>query len=442
MLINPPSPPHLTANREGSGGLGAWSVAESSFLYPPQALLYAAAALRVGGWRVSLIDAAGERLDSQGAIDRIEAIHPGVIVVQAAHISLDADVQFLNDLRAAAPHARLLAAGASMPFVEPHLLERTDVDHVMIGEPEAMLPLACRMLAGEGDVRRLRRRVTVADVAASGLDATKLDGEGRVTDLDALPLPAWDLVDPARYGFVTVATSRGCDDVCAFCPYVVGQGRHLRTRRAESVVDEMAWLARSLRPARVIMRDPVFASQRQRVERICEGLLQRHVRLSWECESRPEHFDAGLLSQMRRAGCTTIKLGVETTSEPVLRTLRRIPAGGKAGDYLAATARVAQACRDLGLACRMFVMTGLPGQTDEDVRETLAFLREARPSAVTVKAFHRYPGLDMPSADVDEERQRGEQQALLVARELHLIAPTSGGLLRRARRWLGRRIRA
>jgi radical SAM superfamily enzyme YgiQ (UPF0313 family) len=87
----------------------------------------------------------------------------------------------------------------------------------------------------------------------------------------------------------------------------------------------------------------------------------------------------------------------------------------------------------------MFVMTGLPGQNDEDVRQTLAFLRTAGPAAVTVKPFHRYPGLDMAPADANEERERGERQATLAEHELNLPPGQRGGLVARARRWAARR---
>ena len=435
LLINPPSPPGLAANREGAGGLGAWGSGEAGFIYPPQALAYAAAVLRSAGWTVRLLDAAGERLGSDAAMRRIrEQPLERIIAVQVASISLDNDIGFLERLRAVAPRSRLLAIGVATAFVAPQLLERTDVDHVVVGEPEAMLLPTCQVLAGESEVRRLHRRVTPADLSVAGVD-----GEGRLLDLDTLPFPAWDLVPLERYGFVTMLVSRGCDDTCAFCPYVVGQGRHLRSRQPEHVVDEMAWLAATVRLPRLILRDPVFAYERARVERICQGVIERKVRLAWECESRPEHFDASLLRLMRRAGCVAVKLGLETTSEHVLRSLRRIAPTDTAGAYLQQTATVVAACRMLGIACRLFVMTGLPGQTDEDIVETIDFLRQVRPTSIHVKPFYRYPGLPMPGAATADDRQRGERQAALMSAA---VAPTLArpSFVGKARRWLARRL--
>jgi anaerobic magnesium-protoporphyrin IX monomethyl ester cyclase len=437
LLINPPSPPGQAANREGAGGFGAWSAGDDGFVYPPQTLAYTAAVLRTRGWTVRVIDATGERLDADAAMQRVSQGGDEIIAVLVAHISLENDIDFINQLHAALPQAHLLAMGASMPFAGPILLERTDVEHVIVGEPEAMLLPVCQTLKGESSIRRLRRAVTPADIAMPGIDR-----EGRLIVLDSLPFPAWDLFPVANYPFLTVSTSRGCTDACLFCPYVVGQGRYLRVRAPERVVDEMEWLAATFHPKRVIVRDPVFALDRERVVQICRGLIDGKIKLAWECESRPDHFDVDLLRLMHVAGCTMIKLGLETANEGVLRAVRRIAADGSAEEYIRQTARVAAACRTLDMACRIFVMTGLPGQNDGTIASTLSCLQDIQPTAVNVKPFHRYPGLPMPAANLDEERRRGDAQALLLQEKLsHLLRPAAPSMYQRLRGWLRRRIR-
>lgn len=431
-LINPPGPSGMTVNREGAGGLGSWSEGNSAFLYPPHSLAHTAAVMRRAGWSVSLLDGAGLRLDSAAALQLVAA-DASLLAVQVSYIALDNDIEFLNRLRAARQRATILAIGASAAFVEPQLLERTDASHILYGEPEAILLPVCQMIDGGA---MLPRTLSAADLpgAATGL-------EGRAMDLDALPFPAWDLIDLDRYGLVTVFASRGCADSCTYCPYAVGQGRRLRLRSAQSVVDEMAWLSATCRPRRVIMRDPVFAREAEHTAAICRGLIDRGLALPWECESRPEHFDASLLRLMRQAGCTAVKLGLETTSEPVLRRLRRIPPDGSAQRYLQQVGAVAAACRQLGIACRIFVMAGLPGQTEADVAETIAFLRQVRPAAVDIKGFHHYAPLPMQpeSGAAQLERTALQLQALQTARP-SMVQPPQRGLWARARRWLAERM--
>jgi radical SAM superfamily enzyme YgiQ (UPF0313 family) len=388
--------------------------------------------MRAAGWSVRLIDAAGERLSVDVALQRATQQAADITAVQMAHVSLANDIAFISHLCAASPRPRILAIGASAAFAGPALLERTAVDHVLIGEPEAMLLPACADLAGGGS---LNRTVAPADLAMTSVQ------DGRLADLDSLPHPDWDTIPWQRHGFLTICTSRGCDDTCTFCPYVIGQGRWLRRRDPMLVAEEMAWLATAFQPPRVIVRDPVFAHDRSRVEQICQRLIESGAKLAWECESRPEHFDADLLRLIKRAGCTTVKLGFETTSESLLRNLRRIPSDGSAGVYVQQTADVVAACHTLGIACRLFLMTGLPGQTDEDVAQTIAFLKSVRPTAVHVKEFHRYPGLPMQAGDSDEERQRGERHAAILQEVVSKLKPTSTPpTVRGLRRWLRKRL--
>src|SRR2546428_342076 len=65
-----------------------------------------------------------------------------------------------------------------------------------------------------------------------------------IDDLDALPLPARDLIDPARYTLggkrvTMLITSRGCPYHCTFCSIFLTAGRRFRTRSLPSIIDEM-----------------------------------------------------------------------------------------------------------------------------------------------------------------------------------------------------------
>lgn len=435
LLVNPPSPPGLRANREGAGGLGAWSSGDQGFIYPPQTLAATAAVLRAARWQAHVLDAAGEGLDTRAVRERLSRQSHVALVVHVSYISLDNDIAFLNQMRQT-QRQPILAVGAGMAQLSPPLIERTDVDHVVLGEPEGVLLPALQTVIGESDVRRLRRVVAPADVAAAGVDA-----EGRVHDLDALPFPVWDDVPWRRYGFLTVFASRGCNDACTFCPYVIGQGRRLRLRSPRRVVDEMALLAQTYHPARLIMRDPVFAADRAHVEGICEALVSRRLKLAWECESRPEHFDRDLLRLMQRAGCTTIKLGFETTSQSVLRGTQRIGPRASAESYMAKTAELVEICRTLGLACRLFAMTGLPGQTESDIAAALAWLHRMRPAAVHVKAFHTYPGLPITGVSSGGDARQAERQAQMMQQALPPARPPRRDLLSRLQRWLAQGMR-
>jgi radical SAM superfamily enzyme YgiQ (UPF0313 family) len=186
----------------------------------------------------------------------------------------------------------------------------------------------------------------------------------------------------------------------------------------EHVIEEVSWLVRTFAPKRVVFRDPVFAFQRERIVDLCERLVSSGLSMQWECESRPEHFDAELLKMMHRAGCRWVKIGLETTNTEVLADLGRVPTSAAGEHYLQKASQVVQSCRQLGLGCRLFVMTGLPGQSTMSAGDTAKWVSSVRPTALNIKRLEAYPGTIESEASPDVD----EQTALLQEAQTGILA--------------------
>jgi hypothetical protein len=423
VLVNPPSAAGVTANREGSGGLGTETQGSEGFVYPPQTMALAAASLQRAGLEVAALDAVGEAMSVEAALIRLGQllrIDDAVRLSRPAEVSeeveasdqetapvspargetarvlgmvisaatLDHDLQFATALTQTWPDVPLFFFGNAGRHVWRQALERSEAELVMLYDVEKAVPAVAKALSlGTPETLALLEGV-----------ATREDGEFHVRpatsqsrELRGLPFPAWEMLPVERYPFLTLTASTGCNHACAYCPYVSAQGPW-RSRPAEEVAAEARWLSRTFRKPRLIFRDPAFAADRDQTIALCRALRRAWVRTPWECESRPEHFDAGLLNQLKRSGCHTIKLGLETVDDMVLWGTNRILDGWTPARYRAHVAELVAACRRLGLNCRVFVMTGLPGETAQGLESTLAFLRAIRPPAVSVKRYQPYPG--------------------------------------------------
>jgi radical SAM superfamily enzyme YgiQ (UPF0313 family) len=314
---------------------------------------------------------------------------PLAIGVLVSVATLEADLDFVNALAQAQPDVPIFVFGNGVRYVWRQVLENSAARLAVLGEAEFHAPAAVEALLA-GDPQALAELPGVACLR-SGEPVHRPVAPQPAELLDALPYPAWDLLPHDRYPFLTLAASRGCDDGCAYCPYVAAQGP-FRPRSPKAVAEEARWLERTFRPPRLIFRDPAFAADRERAVELCEALRRARVRTPWACESRPEHFDADLLYRLRRAGCQTVKLGLETVDEALLWGVNRLLPGWTATRYRAHVAELVATCRRLGLNCRLFVMTGLPGETRQALEATLAFLQAVRPPAVNVTRYRPYPG--------------------------------------------------
>jgi anaerobic magnesium-protoporphyrin IX monomethyl ester cyclase len=383
-LINPPSPAGATINREGAAGFGNRYASAGAFLYPPQTLATCAAVLRQAGHAPALLDATAEQWSVETTLERVAAGNPQAAVALLSWAGWPEDIAFCRALRAAQPALPLIVIGSVLRQPEYVAQAAAISDLALIGEPERALPAAIEAARRQDGPGR--------SAPAQSLAPADYDADGYLTDLESLPLPAWDLAPVGRYRMLTLLSSRGCPQRCTYCPYVIGWGPRFRAASPARVVAELAWLAETFRPARLMFRDPVFAHDRARVVGMCEAIAARRLRLSWECESRPEHFDPELLRLMRDAGCATVKIGLESGAPQRLVQVGRVPDIEAARAYLQRTAEVVAACRRIGLRAHIFVMVGWPGADAAEEQTTEDFVRRLRPEHLTVKAVEAYPG--------------------------------------------------
>jgi radical SAM superfamily enzyme YgiQ (UPF0313 family) len=435
-LVNPPSAPGTLANREGAAGMGVVYPFPDAFYYPPHTLATVASSLRKAGCAVQAFDAV------VGALPR-NLVDADAIAVFVSYASLATDLAFIGSLRQRTA-ARLIAFGPAMRFVSEQVVSRAPVDAVLIGDAEGFCAAALRYLDAQSGPDEPQA------LTPQKLQSLCCDAEGFVCDLDTVSFPAWELLPYQRYRLLSAFTSRGCPDHCSYCPYAAAQGHYLRTRSVENVLAELSWLSARFRPSRLVFRDPVFAHERQRVVAICEEILRRGLRLPWECESRPEHFDAELLRLMQRAGCQWIKIGLETTDSQLLQKLGRVSSAEEATTYLQHAAEVVRACANLELQCRVFVMAGLPGQNVPAAQHTREFVEQLKPAALSIKAFERYPGIAIPpvssatvptpspAAGADQAKTSEVEVEMAILQETRVATPRRGssGWIARAKRRL------
>jgi radical SAM superfamily enzyme YgiQ (UPF0313 family) len=108
-----------------------------------------------------------------------------------------------------------------------------------------------------------------------------------------------------------------------YCTYPLVQGSSFRGRSPQNVVAEAAALQAHYGMTTVMFRDPIFSLKMKRVEEICELILEQGLRFSWICETHPRFLTPELIGLMRRAGCVSVKLGIESGSVEVMKLSHR-----------------------------------------------------------------------------------------------------------------------
>lgn len=185
-----------------------------------------------------------------------------------------------------------------------------------------------------------------------------------------------------------MVSSRGCHMPCPHCSAPALNPRGFRARAPSAVIEEMWMLDSDHGIKHVHFEDDAFLTDTGRVVSLCEGLLERPVRSSWEIVNgvRPEHVDVNILPLMRRAGCRGIALGVESLVAD---------SAGSAGpmrNRFSAISSIVSAARRCGISCTGYFMLGLPGSANDGDRTTVELAEKAGFDQVHFSPYVPIPG--------------------------------------------------
>lgn len=374
---------------------GAWGAMEP---YPPLATLYAAAMLRDAGHDVAFFDAM--LADSEAEwLRALERETPSVAVLFEDSFNFLTKMCLLRMREAAfamirAARARgctVIACGSDATDRAEAYLE-AGADFVLAGEGEATL---LELLAHRARSPGLEPATVPGLVYRDRGTIRRTAPRPVLRDLDALPLPAWDLVDMERYArawrerrgrfSLNLATSRGCPYHCEWCAKPIW-GRHYHTRSPGRVVEEMLLLRERYAPDHFWFTDDILGLQPGWLDAFADGVLERGARTPFKCLCRPDLLlRDGRIDALRRAGCESVWMGAESGSQTVLDAMQK-------GVRVEAIQGAARALRAAGIRVGFFLQFGYVGETGADIEATLRLVRACRPDEIGVSVSYPLPG--------------------------------------------------
>ncbi|HUE51168.1 MAG TPA: hopanoid biosynthesis associated radical SAM protein HpnJ [Terriglobales bacterium] len=219
----------------------------------------------------------------------------------------------------------------------------------------------------------------------------------QIEDLDSLPhvtdVYRRDL-DPRRYNvpfllypYVSLYTTRGCPAQCTFCLWPQTTSGHAwRKRSTDDVAQEMA-RAKDYWPyvREFFFDDDTFNIQKARTVELCAKL--KPLKLTWSCTSRVT-TDFETLKAMKEAGCRLLIVGYESGDQQILKNIKK-------GATVERARQFTKDCHKLGLVIHGDFIMGLPGETRETIKNTVAFAKELDVETIQVSVAHAYPGTEL-----------------------------------------------
>ncbi len=291
------------------------------------------------------------------------------------------------------PNVCVVAGGPHSLVASESLLEDFAIACVVIGEGEQSLIGLLERLEEDGDLAEVKGVV----FRQSGV-ARSTGPVPYIENLDALPLPAWDLVDFRGYArfrnwsgeqkeqcHAPLLTSRGCPFGCYFCHNVFG--KKVRMRSPEHVLEEMLLLKNRFGIKEIHVVDDVFNIDVERVRQICELIINSKlgIWLSFPNGLRADIMTEELIKLLRRAGTYRINYGFETSSERLQKMIGKHLDIPKAVETVRKTAAA-------GIFTGAYFMFGFPSQTRDEILADIDFATRSKLDAAYFFKATAYPG--------------------------------------------------
>lgn len=373
-------------NTYGSDAEKHWSLAR------PFSLLFLAASLKKHSpHSVDIVDLESGALRDKPLREVFQNSDSDVYGITATTFTRFEAIKIAKHLRTLRPNSRIVVGGVHfMHCPEDTLSKVPEIDVVVRGEGEITI-------------------VELLDAIGSGRDLQKVKGisyrqGGKIIhnpdqplfeDLDALPAYTdftWDQYPEYLFGYpepvhaTSVISSRGCPYKCIFCSKA---GMKYRLRDARTVVDEIQSIKEKLRVDAINFLDLTFTANPKHAQAVCREIIHRGLNIKWWCESRA-NIPLELLDIMKAAGCAALAVGVESGSPKILS---RISKGISTDTVLA----FCEKCLQVGIIVQPYFMFSHPGETKEDVQQTLDLILklERRNANCSFQPTMIFPGTEI-----------------------------------------------
>jgi hopanoid biosynthesis associated radical SAM protein HpnJ len=209
-----------------------------------------------------------------------------------------------------------------------------------------------------------------------------------------------------KHPYVSIYTGRGCRSKCTFClwPQTVG-GHRYRVRSPQNVVDEVRWIKENMPEVKEIFFD----------DEIARGLGKLGV--TWSCNAKA-NVPYQTLKVMKDNGLRLLLVGYESGNDQILHNIRK----GLRTDI---ARRFTEDCRKLGIIIHGTFILGLPGETQETIRETIQYAVDINPHTIQVSLAAPYPGTELYAQAVANGWLTDTQNASLVNKQGVQLSPLS-----------------
>ena len=370
--------------------------------YPPLGILYISGYLEDQGVDNEIFDTT---FSTKTAFRTYLITHrPKVIGIYVNLMTKLNVLEMIGFLKQHLPQATIILGGPEVRYSAENFL-RYGANYIVIGEGEETMSELVRTLVLEPAMGLQTASANLVETAAEIPGIAFLENNKfiqtperqKIRDLDELSIPNRKKINLRQYldvwkkhhgrNALSISTMRGCPYTCKWCSRAV-YGLSYRRRSPEKLVEELLEIKKAYDPDSLWFVDDVFTISHRWLTAFRDELRKHELIIPYECITRADRLNEEVIAILKETGCFRIWIGAESGSQKIIDLMDRRVDVNQVRDMIKLT-------RKHGIEAGTFIMLGYPGETEEDIEETIRHLKQSNPDHFTITVAYPIKGTEL-----------------------------------------------
>ena len=335
---------------------------------PPVDMMSLSAIAKKRGYETKFKDYSLKNENVYDFLRDLRVYKPDFLVLNVASTTLEKDLSILTQARDLLEDTVVIVKGAVFNFNSYAILQQyPEIDIALRGEIE---PAFDEIIQYKNlkDIKGITYQIDEKIVSTSDRKLSE--------NLDYLPFLDRDLIDNSIYvrpdikkPQTIIRVSKGCPNHCFFCLATPLNGKNVRYRSAELVVEEIRECVLKYNIKNFIFWSDLFNFDKGWVQRLCNLIIKTGLKINFSANTRVDTLDVETLKLLKKAGCTLLSVGIESGCQDILDKM------GKR-TTIEQIENAVSMINKTGIQIYAYYVIGLPWETKETIEETYKFAKK------------------------------------------------------------------
>lgn len=337
-------------------------------LLPPMDMMSLSAVAKKRGYETKFKDYSINNETIHDFLRDLREYKPAFLVLNVASTTLESDLSILKEARELLEETIVIAKGAIFNFSSYSICQKyPEIDIALRGEIEQTFDEIIQY-KNLKDIKGITYQVDNKIISTADRELSET--------LDYLPFLDRDLIDNSIYQRpdvkrpqTIIRVSKGCPNHCFVCLATPLNGKTVRYRSAELILDEIKECVEKYSIKDFVFWSDIFNLDKEWVQKLCRLIIESNLDITFCANTRVDTVDSETLQLMKKAGCSILTIGIESGCQEILDKMgKRI--------NLEQIKEAVSMINKAEIALYAYYVIGLPWETKETMEQTYKFASE------------------------------------------------------------------